>query len=98
MVIPKYKEKETPSIKELVDWHIWVEVKKFYGVTVEDTEIYKNKVMEDRERYNKVVTYVESKYPKYKNKPLIVREFDNHFKINTHVDGSPLILSKTIID
>jgi hypothetical protein len=54
--------------------------------------------MEDRERYNKVVTYVESKYPKYKNKPLIVREFDNHFKINTHVDGSPLILSKTIID
>jgi hypothetical protein len=41
MEIPKYKEKETPSIKELVDWFIWEKLKKFYGVTVEDIEIYK---------------------------------------------------------
>ena len=44
MVIPKYKEKETPSIKESVDWFIWEEVKKFYGVTVEDIEIYNREV------------------------------------------------------
>ena len=41
MEIPKYKEKETLSIKELVDWFIWEIVKKFYGVTVEDIEIFK---------------------------------------------------------
>jgi len=41
MEIPKYKEKETLSIKELVDWFIWEILKKFYGVTVEDIEIFK---------------------------------------------------------
>jgi hypothetical protein len=54
--------------------------------------------MEDKARYDKVVTYVESKYPKYKNKTLIVKEFDNHFKILINRDGSPLILGKSIID
>ena len=54
--------------------------------------------MEDKTRYNKVVAYVESKYPKYKNKTLIVKEFDNHFQININKDGSPLILGKGILN
>ena len=37
--------------------------------------------MEDKARYDKVVAYVWSKYPNYKNKTLIVKEFDNHFKM-----------------
>ena len=54
--------------------------------------------MEDKARYDKVVAYVESNYKQYKNKTLIVKEFDNHFQINTHVDGSPLILGKGILN
>ena len=43
--------------------------------------------MEDKDRYDAVVSYVEAKYPKYKNKSLIVREFDSHFKVisNTYI-------------
>ena len=54
-------------------------------------------IMEDKNRYDAVVSYVESKYPKYKNKSLIVREFDSHFKVNLHENGSPLVLSKAIL-
>jgi hypothetical protein len=54
--------------------------------------------MEDKDRYNAVVSYVESKYPKYKNKSLIVKEFGNHFRVNLHENGSPLVLSKDILN
>ena len=53
--------------------------------------------MEDRNRYDAVVSYVEAKYPKYKNKSLIVKEFDSHFRVNLHENGSPLVLSKNIL-
>jgi hypothetical protein len=33
--------KEIQSIEESVDWFIWEKLKKFYGVTVEGTEIFK---------------------------------------------------------
>tara|TARA_B110000305_G_C18853294_1_gene365518 strand:+ start:138 stop:302 length:165 start_codon:yes stop_codon:yes gene_type:complete len=54
--------------------------------------------MEDKARYDKVVAYVESNYKQYKNKTLIVKEFDNHFQININKDGSPLILGKGILN
>ncbi len=53
--------------------------------------------MEDKDRYNAVVSYVEAKYPRYKGKSLIVREFDSHFKVNLHENGSPLVLGKGIL-
>ena len=53
--------------------------------------------MEDKDRYDAVVSYVEAKYPKYKDKSLIVREFDSHFKVNLHENGSPLVLGKGIL-
>lgn len=54
--------------------------------------------MEDKDRYNTVVSYVEAKYPKYKGKTLIVKELDSHFKVNLHENGSPLVLSKEILN
>ncbi len=54
--------------------------------------------MEDKDRYNAVVSYVEAKYPRYKGKSLIVREFDSHFKVNLHENGSPLVLGKEILN
>jgi|TARA_R110000782_G_scaffold35099_6_gene84066 hypothetical protein len=54
--------------------------------------------MEDRSRFNAVVAYVESKYPKYKSKTMIVKEYDSHFKVNLHENGSPLVLSKEILN
>ena len=54
--------------------------------------------MEDKDRYDAVVSYVEAKYPKYKNKSLIVKEFDSHFRVNLHENGSPLVLSKNILN
>ena len=53
--------------------------------------------MEDKNRYNAVVSYVEASYPKYKGKSLVVRELDTHFKVNLHENGSPLVLSKAIL-
>ena len=54
--------------------------------------------MEDKDRYNAVVSYVEAKYPRYKGKLLIVKEFDSHFRINLRENGSPLVLNKSILD
>jgi hypothetical protein len=56
------------------------------------------KNMEDKNRYNAVVSYVESNYKNYKGKSLIVKEFDNHFRVNLHENGSPLVLSKAILN
>ena len=46
---------------------------------------------------NKVITeYVYKNYKLLKNKPLIVKEFDNCFHILVHKDSSPLILGKKL--
>ena len=54
--------------------------------------------MEDKDRYDAVVSYVEANYKNYKNKSLIVKEFGSHFRVNLHENGSPLVLSKNILD
>ena len=54
--------------------------------------------MENKDRYDAVVSYVESKYPKYKGKSLIVKEFGSHFRVNLHKNGSPLVLIKNILN
>lgn len=41
--------------------------------------------------------YVYKNYPTYKDKELIIKELDNHFRVYKHRDGSPLILGKQII-
>lgn len=51
---------------------------------------------ENPELYKKVQDYVWKNYKSYTNKPLIIREFDSHFKINLIRDDSPLILGKGI--
>lgn len=51
---------------------------------------------ENPELYKKVQEYVWKNYKGYTNKPLIIREFDSHFKINLNRDDSPLILGKGI--
>ena len=54
--------------------------------------------MEDRNRYDAVVSYVEANYKAYKGKSLIVKEFGSHFRVNLHENGSPLVLSKAILN
>ena len=42
--------------------------------------------------------YVRKNYKRlYKDKPLIIEEYNNHFEIKTNKDESPLILSKNIL-
>ena len=43
-----------------------------------------------------VEDYVYKNYKTYKDKQLIIRDFGNHFRVYTHKDGSPLILSKEV--
>jgi hypothetical protein len=45
-----------------------------------------------------IIEYVYKNYKQYKNKQLIIREFDNCFHVLKHKDGSPLILGKSIIN
>jgi|TARA_B100001057_G_scaffold473591_1_gene538237 hypothetical protein len=46
---------------------------------------------------NKVEEYVLKKYPKrFKNKKVLIKEFNNHYEINHNKDASPIILSKNI--
>jgi|TARA_R110000744_G_scaffold92754_4_gene179480 hypothetical protein len=41
--------------------------------------------------------YVLKKYPKrFKNQPILIKEFNSYFEINHNKDASPLILSKKI--
>ena len=54
--------------------------------------------MEDKARYDKVVTYVYTNYKTHKDKELIIKEMDSCFHILIHKDGSPLILGKGILD
>ena len=45
----------------------------------------------------KIITeYVYKNYKLLKDKPLIIKEFDNCFHVLTHKDSSPLILGKTL--
>jgi len=47
---------------------------------------------------NKVEEYVRKNYKRlYKDKPLTIEEYNNHFEIKTNKDESPLILSKNIL-
>ena len=46
---------------------------------------------------NQVIEYVYKNYKSYKNKELIVEEFNNCFHIKINKDESPLILGKGII-
>tara|TARA_R100001443_G_scaffold23923_1_gene36034 strand:- start:10546 stop:10686 length:141 start_codon:yes stop_codon:yes gene_type:complete len=41
--------------------------------------------------------YVLKRYPRrFKNKKVLIKEFDNHYEVNHHEDASPIILSKNI--
>ena len=42
--------------------------------------------------------YVYKNYKSYKDKQLIIREYDNCFHVLIHQDGSPLILGKKILE
>ena len=42
--------------------------------------------------------YVYKNYKSYKDKQLIIREYDKCFHVLKHEDGSPLILGKGIIN
>jgi|TARA_R110000796_G_scaffold30444_1_gene81325 hypothetical protein len=45
----------------------------------------------------KAEEYIRSNYTRmYKDKPLIINEFNTHFEVKSNVDESPLILSKKI--
>ena len=52
----------------------------------------------NEETIKKITEYVYKNYKPYKNKELIIREYDKCFHILTHKDGSPLILGKKIIN
>ena len=45
-----------------------------------------------------ITEYVYKNYKLYKNKQLIIREYDKCFHVLTHKDGSPLILGKGIVN
>ena len=55
-----------------------------------------NKEM-DEKILNQVIEYVNKNYKWLKNKQLIIKEFDNHFKISDNEDSSPLILGRKIL-
>ena len=45
-----------------------------------------------------VTENVYKNYKPYKDKQLIIKEYDNCFHILIHIDSSPLILGKTILN
>ena len=46
----------------------------------------------------KVIKYVYANYKYLKDKELIIEEFDTHFTVKVHIDESPLILGKSILN
>tara|TARA_Y100000768_G_C23367632_1_gene402727 strand:+ start:223 stop:387 length:165 start_codon:yes stop_codon:yes gene_type:complete len=52
----------------------------------------------NEETIKQITEYVYKNYKLYKNKQLIIREYDKCFHVLTHKDGSPLILGKGIIN
>jgi len=55
-------------------------------------------VITDKETVQLIEEYVYKNYKSYKNKQLIIKEFDNCFHVLIHEDSSPLILGKKIIN
>ena len=53
--------------------------------------------MEDNIK-QQITEYVYKNYKSYKDKQLIIKEFDNCFHVLKHKDSSPLILGKGIIN
>jgi len=54
--------------------------------------------MVDKQKEQLIKDYVYKNYPnKYGKKELMIEERDNHFRIKSHVDESPLILGKGIV-
>ena len=47
---------------------------------------------------NQITEYVYKNYKLYKNKQLIIREYDKCFHVLAHKDSSPLILGKGIVN
>jgi hypothetical protein len=45
----------------------------------------------------KVEQYVYDNYKSYKDIPLIIEEYDTHYTVKAHKDGSCLVLSKSIV-
>tara|TARA_R110001592_G_scaffold344037_1_gene634990 strand:+ start:1446 stop:1619 length:174 start_codon:yes stop_codon:yes gene_type:complete len=54
--------------------------------------------MKEIDKINEIKEYVYTNYKAYKNKTLIVREHNNHYTVKYHQDGSPLVLSKNIVN
>lgn len=53
----------------------------------------------NKEVIKKVKEYAYKHYPnKYEKKDLMVEERDNHFRVKSNKDESPLILGKSIIN
>ena len=52
----------------------------------------------NEETIKKITEYVYKNYKSYKNKQLIIKEFNNCFHVLIHEDSSPLILGKKIIN
>jgi hypothetical protein len=53
----------------------------------------------DKAIEQKVTDYVYKNYSRaFAGKPLIIVEGDNHFRISSHKDASPLILGKSILN
>ena len=50
------------------------------------------------ETIQQITEYVYKNYKSYKDKQLIIKEYDNCFHILIHIDSSPLILGKTILN
>ena len=46
---------------------------------------------------NNIEEYIIKRFPKrFKNKPVLIKEFDTHYEVNHNKDVSPIILSKKI--
>lgn len=53
----------------------------------------------DKTTEQKVTDYVYKNYSKsFSGKTLIIEEQDNHFRVRSHKDSSPLILGKSILN
>ena len=52
----------------------------------------------NEETIKQITEYVYKNYKFYKDKQLIIKEYDNCFHILLHIDSSPLILGKTILN
>ena len=52
----------------------------------------------DKTVEQKVKDYAYKHYKMFEGKELYVSEGDNHFRVSSHRDGSPLILGKGILN